>query len=145
MSGRAPLLLAMAALAASGFLPWLSSGQRDRNGFELIDAARSLDTLDSTIQRGFALSMYLVPLAAALCWLAVLLERPRTAAVLAVATGLLTFLMALSIERAPFPSLVGARVTLGAAVVAIGGGTAELLRGRTVPERDHRERAHQPI
>lgn len=139
MGGRALLLAATAATAVGGFLPWLRSGQRDRSGFELIDAARTLNALDSTTHRLLALGLYLVPLAAALCWLAVLLDRPRFAGGIAVALGLLSLLAALSIERAPLPALTGVRATLVASVVAFGGGMAELLKGV------HRERAQQPL
>lgn len=144
MGGRVLLLVAMAVLAVSGFLPWLRSGHRERTGFELIDAARTLHALDSTTVRVLALGMYLLPLAATLSWLALLTERPRTAAVIAVVAGLLGFLAALSIQRTPLPALIGVRAALIAAVVAIGGGLAELLSGRTSLERRHRERAHQP-
>jgi hypothetical protein len=140
MGGRAFLLMtAIAAQAVCGFLPWLRSGQRQRNGFELIDAARTLDALDSTTQRALALGMYLVPLAATLCCLAVLLDRRRTAAAIALVTGLLGLVAALSIEWAPLPSLIGVHATLLAAVVVFGGGLAELLKGV------HHERAPQPI
>ena len=124
---RTLMLTAVAAEALAGFLPWVRSGRRERTSFELIDAARTLDVLDSGLARGLAVAWYLVPLAAALCWLAVLLHFRRTAAVVAIAVGLLGVGLAFSIERAPVASLAGVRATLVAGVAVIAGAGIELM------------------
>jgi hypothetical protein len=129
MVGRVVMLAAVGVEALAGFFPWIRTGQRERNGFELIDAARTLDVLDSGIQRGLALAWYLVPLAAALCWLAALLHLHRIAALLAIGTGLLGTGIALSVERVPMPSLLGVHVALIAALAVVAGGILELLEG----------------
>jgi hypothetical protein len=128
----------VAGEVVGGFLPWIRSGQRQRNGFELVDAARTLDVLDSGVQRALAAAWYLVPLAAALCWLAMLLHRYRTAAGVAITTGLIGGLVAVSVEQAAIPSLVGVRTTLFSALAVVAGATIELVEGR------RHELAHEP-
>lgn len=124
------MLVAIVVEAVAGFLPWIRTGQRERSGFELVDTARTLDVLDSGVQRGLALALYLVPLAAALCWFAVLMHRRRAAAVLAIATGVVGAIVALSVERAAVASLSGVRATLIAALAVLVGGTFELVGRR---------------
>jgi hypothetical protein len=123
------MLAAVTAEAVAGFLPWIRSGHRQRSGFELIDSVRTLHVLDSGLQKGLALAWYLVPLAAALCWLAVLLDRRRSAALLSIGTGVLGTVVALSVERAAVSSLIGVHATLTAALAAAVGGTVELVEG----------------
>lgn len=119
-----------AVVAAAGFLPWVRTGERERSAFELIDAARMLDVLDSTLLRALATAFYFVPLVAMLCWVAELAQQPRVAAVLGIACGLLGLLVALGIETAAVTALAGVRATLIAAVAVIVGGTYGLLEKR---------------
>lgn len=145
MVGRVVLAGAVGMEAVAGFLPWLRTGQRERNGFELVDAARSLDVLDAPWQRAIATLWYLVPLAATLCCLALLLHRPRTAAGLAVGAGAVGLCITLLVELAAIPVLVGLRVGLVAALAAVVAGSLELVphRGRH-ERRTHHELAHEP-
>lgn len=130
------MLAGVAAEALCGFLPWLRTGERQRSAYELIDTARSLDALDSAPVRALAAAWYFVPLAAALCWLGVLLDRRRpvgpmtvAAALLAVVTGLLGTSFALLLERSAIPVRPGAHATLVAALAAVAGGTGTALGG----------------
>ncbi|MGH9211439.1 MAG: hypothetical protein ACRD2C_12270 [Acidimicrobiales bacterium] len=137
MVGRVMMLAGLAVEAVAGFLPWIRTGQRERNGFELIDAARTLDVLESGVHRAFALAWYVVPLAATLCWLAVLLHRPRIGALLALTTGLLGLATAFSLEQTDVPTLVGVRAVLIAAAAVVAGAILELVEGgrhELVPE-----------
>jgi hypothetical protein len=136
------MLVAIASEAAAGFLPWLRTGERERSGYELIDAARSLDVLDSAVVRTLALAWFLVPLAAALCCLAVLLHARRAAAVLAIGTGLLGAGFSLRVELVPLPALSGAHLTLIAALAVVVAGTAELVH--ELAEGGRRELAPEP-
>jgi hypothetical protein len=142
MAGRSVMLVGIVGEAAAGFLPWLRTGERERNGYELIDAARTLDVLDSAVVRIMALAWFVVPLAAALCCLAVLLQAPRVAAALAIATGLLGAGFALRVELTPLPALSGAHLTLAAAVAVVVGGTLELVHD--LAEGGRRELAPEP-
>ena len=125
------MLAGTAVVAGAGFLPWVRTGERERTAFELIDAARTLHVLDSTLLRLLAAAFYFVPLAAALAWVADLSQQPRIATVLAGLTALLGLLVALGVETAAVPALAGVRATLVAVAVVIGGGTYELLERRT--------------
>lgn len=125
------MLAGAALVAATGFLPWVRTGERERSAFELIDAARMLDVLDSGVLRALAVAFYFVPFAAMLCFVAVLSQQPRIAAVLAIGTGLLGLLVALGVETAAVTALSGVRATVVAAVAVIVGGTFELLEKRT--------------
>jgi hypothetical protein len=136
------MLVAIVAEAVAGFFPWLQTGERRRSAYELIDAARTLDVLDSAVVRGLALAWFLVPLAAALCCLAVLLHARRAAALLAIATGLLGAGFALRLELAPLPVLSGVHLTLIAALAVVVGGTFELVH--ELAEGGRRELAPEP-
>lgn len=138
MVGRAIMLAAVAAQTVTCFLPWVRTGQRERNAFELVDAARTLDVLDSGVLRGLALALYLVPLAATLCWLAVLLHRQRVAAGLAVGMGLFGIVISFSLEQTAITSLQGVRATLVTALAVILGATLDLMEG------GRHELAHEP-
>jgi hypothetical protein len=129
--GRMVMLAGAALVAAAGFLPWVRTGERERSAFELIDAARMLHVLDSGVVRVLAVAFYFVPFTAMLCWVAVLSQQPRAAAVLAIGTGLLGLLVAIGVETAAVTALSGVRATLVAAVAVIVGGTFELLERRT--------------
>lgn len=136
---------AVAVEALAGFLPWLRSGQRERDGFELVDTARSLDVLDAGWQRAIAVGWYLVPLAAALCCLAALLHHWRLAAGLAVGAGLVGAAVTLLVEWTTIPVLLGLRVSLVAAVAAVVAGSLELSpRRRGHERRTTHELAHEP-
>lgn len=133
---RAAMAAALVAETVAGFLPWLRTGERERNAYELVDAARSLDALDSAAVRLLASAWYLVPLAAALCWLGLLLDphRPsgsltRGAAGLGLATGLLGVLFALAVEGAPIPVQGGVRATLVASLTVMIGSTGLAIGG----------------
>jgi hypothetical protein len=139
------MVTAVVVEALAGFLPWLRSGQRARNGFELVDAARSLDVLDAGWQRALAVGWYLVPLAATLCCLAVLLDRERAAAGLALAAGVVGMTITLLVELAPIPVLAGLRLSLVGATAAVAAGSLELKPRRARRERrTHHELAHEP-
>jgi hypothetical protein len=131
MVGRTVMLTGATAMAGAGFLPWVRTGERERSAFELIDAARMLDVLDSGVLRALAVAFYFVPLVAALGWVAELSEQPRLATALAVATALMGLLAALGVELAEVPALTGVRATLLAAAAVTAGGTYELLERRT--------------
>jgi hypothetical protein len=136
------MVVAIVGEAVAGFLPWLRTGERERSAYELVDAARSLDVLDSAVVRGLALAWFLVPLATTLCCLALLLHARRVAALLAIGTGLLGAGFALRLEVAPLPTLFGARLTLIAALAVVVAGTAELVH--ELAEGGRRELAPEP-
>ena len=125
------MLAGATAVAGAGFLPWVRTGERERSAFELIDAARMLDVLDSSVLRALAVAFYFVPLVAALGWVAELSGQSRLATVLAVSATVMGLLAALGIELAAIPALTGVRATLAAAMAVIVGGTYELLERRT--------------
>jgi hypothetical protein len=128
MAWRVTMLVAVAVEAAAGFLPWLRTGERERNAYELVEVARSLDVLDTGLHRTLAGAWFLVPLAAALCWLAALLRWRRSAALIALAAGLLGALFAGGLERAATPVQAGVRATLVASLAVVVGSTVELWR-----------------
>jgi lipopolysaccharide export LptBFGC system permease protein LptF len=145
VTGRMVFVAAVSTEALAGFLPWLRSGQRERDGFELVDAARSLDVLDAGWQRALAVAWYLVPLTAALSCLALLLRRRRTAAGLAVGAGVVGVAVTLVVELARIPALPGLHVSLAAAVAAVVAGSLELSPlARGQGRRTHHGLAHEP-
>ena len=131
MVGRTVMLAGATAVAGAGFLPWVRTGERERSAFELVDAARVLDVLDSNVLRALAVAFYFVPLVAALGWVAELSQQPRLAAALAAATTMMGLLVAVGVEMAAIPALTGVRATLLAAVAVAAGGTYELMERRT--------------
>jgi hypothetical protein len=136
------MVVAIVGEAVAGFLPWLRTGERERSAYELVDAARSLDVLDSAVVRGLAMAWFLVPLAAALCCLAMLLHARRVAALLAIGTGLLGAGFSLRVELAPLPALSGAHLTLITSLVVVVAGTVELVHD--LAEGGRRELAPEP-
>jgi hypothetical protein len=136
------MVVAIVGEAVAGFLPWLRTGERERSAFELVDAARNLEVLDSAVVRGLAMAWFLVPLAAALCCLALLLHARRAAALLAIGTGLLGAGFALRVELTPLPALSGAHLTLIASLAVVVAGTVELVH--ELAEGDGRELAPEP-
>lgn len=125
------MLAGATAVAGAGFLPWVRTGERERSAFELIDAARMLDVLDSTALRALAVAFYFVPLVAALGWVAELSQSPRLATALALVAATMGLLAAVGVELAAVPALTGVRATLLAAAAVTVGGTYEWLERRT--------------
>src|SRR5688572_13235763 len=100
MVGRTVMLTGATVIAGAGFLPWVRTGERERSAFELVDAARVLDVLDSGVLRTLALAFYFLPLVAMLGWVAELSKQPRVATLLAGLVATTGLVVALGVETA---------------------------------------------
>lgn len=126
----APALVGIGAASVVGgaFLPWVASGDRVRNSFEVVRAGRSLGVLDGDLERAGALAWYLVPVVGALTLLGLSAGFRRTAAVLAAVAGVAGLTMAFTVRATSLPTRSGPGVTMGASALAIVGAAFTIRR-----------------
>ncbi len=110
-AARAALVVALAATVASTFLPWVRTGTRERNSYQLIAAARRLHVLEGTLERLAAPGWFFVPFLAALSVLALATGRPRLASGLGVAVGAGAVGLVIAVRAEPLTPLCGQQVT----------------------------------
>jgi hypothetical protein len=120
-----------AAVLIVAFLPWVRSGERDRNSFELLRSADRLDLLDGVVQRAAQIGWLLLPVAVGIVVVALALGHGRIAAAGALAAGLASLIIGAlvvgsSLDTTAWPA-VASVLGVGVALVA----TIELVQGRT--------------
>jgi hypothetical protein len=120
-----------AAVLMVAVLPWVRSGERDRNSFELLRSADRLDLLDGVVQRAAQITWLLLPVAVGIVIVALAIGRGRIAASGALGAGLASFLIAgvvigSSLDTTAWP-VVASVLGAGVALVA----TIELVQERT--------------
>lgn len=118
-----PWLLAALLVAgvASTFAPWFRSGDSRRTSYETVTSATRLDLVEGPAADVTRATWPFVPFVASLAVLALLLEKPRVAAVLSSAVGIALFALALVVHRARDHAAWGATAAfvLGPALVAV--------------------------
>jgi hypothetical protein len=119
-------------IGIAAFLPWARSGHAQKTSFALVTAGRRLGVFESANAQRAAAVWFLVPLAAALVWLAAMLGWRKSAAALGAVVGLLAIVAATVVKTGPLPADWGSSVALVAGVGAIAGAAtvAFAARGR---------------
>lgn len=110
--------LALAALTAGMFLPWVESGSRRRHAFATAGVADSLDLVSSPWDTPLFIAWHAVPLLAAICVLQVATGRP-SAALSGGAAAIIAGAGAMIVRTSPVASGLGVPITIGAAVVTL--------------------------
>lgn len=127
---------AATVVLAASFLPWARSGSAERSSYDLVASVRRLELLDG-LAADLAPVWFLLPAVVGAAWLAVALDRIRTAATLGAIVGLLGVVLALQTVRSPLVHLPGAALSGGAGAIAIVAALAGWLPRRTVRDRSH--------
>jgi len=129
------VLVAGAALVVLGaFLPWVISGSATRSSFATVRSADRLGVVPDGVALALLRSWYLVPLAAAIIPVAVVLGRRRLALITAVAlAGVAAVVAGLVIHASPSTG-AGPAVSLAGSATLLAG-TAILTRTRTTTDR----------
>jgi hypothetical protein len=91
--------LGCAALLVIASLPWVYSGERDRNSFALVRSADRLDLTDGLVHRAAQLGWLLMPAMVGVVVIAVALHRRTLAALGGLYVGGSSIAMALLVER----------------------------------------------
>ena len=116
--------------AAATALPWARSGTVTRSGYRL---ARVLDTLgfaDTVPRRALVVAVALLPLLAALTWVAGALHRPLAVATLGAATALVAGIGGVVVLVSPVGVGLGPAVAVAAGATTLAGALA-LVRQET--------------
>ena len=119
-------LVAGAAEVGGAFLPWVRTGERERNSFELIGVARRLRVLQSAWEQPASAAWYFVPLVIALALVAAAVGRRAVAGGLLALAGAAGIAVGVAVAAAPLAVLPGLRVTIVGAVGAGAAGVAVL-------------------
>jgi hypothetical protein len=128
--GAAAASAAATVVLGASFLPWARSGAADRSSYDLVASVRRLELLDG-LAADLAPVWFLLPAMVGAAWLAVALDRIRTAATLGAIVGLLGVVLALQTVRSPLVHLPGAALGGGAGAIAIVAALAGWLPRRT--------------
>lgn len=131
--GPALLVTGTVSMVGGALLPWVATGERQRNSFEIVRAGRALGVLDHGVEKLAGQGWYLVPVVAALALLGLAVGCRRTAAALGAVAAAAAVAMALVVRATSFPARFGIGVTMGAAVLAVIG--AALTAGRDKEQR----------
>lgn len=131
----APTALGAAAVAAVAvtFAPWLHTGAAHRTSYQMVRAADRLEVLSAGPQTAVSVAWAFLPFVAALAVVAVLVERRRIAAALAVLVGVTETFLALAVKIAPRSADWGttAGLVLGSVLVVVALATA--ITARSTP------------
>lgn len=124
-----------ASIVGGALLPWVATGERQRNSFEIVRAGHALGVLDGRLEELAGQAWYLLPLVGALTVCGLAAGFRRAAAGLGAVAGLAAMVMALVVRATSLPTRPGIGVTMGAAALAISG--AALTAGRTKEQVHH--------
>lgn len=120
-----------AAVLGAALLPWAQTGARRRNSFELVQSAERLGFMDGRGPEAAANLWYGVPLLAALVIAALLLGSRRTAALLAIALGVVS-VAGFFVVNERLPTRYGAPLTaVAGATTLVLAATWLITRGRS--------------
>lgn len=131
--GAAAVVLGAVTVVVGSFLPWVISGSVGRSSFATVRSADRLGLVPDGVAVALLRSWYLVPLGAAIVTLLLVSGLRRLAALVGLALGALTTMVA-SVVIVVSPSTgPGPAVSVAGGVVLAAGGFATLLdprRGR---------------
>ncbi len=127
------LVVGTASMVSGALLPWVATGERQRNSFEVVRAGHALGVLDDGVEKLAGQGWYLVPVVAALALLALAVGCRRAAAALGVVAAAAAIALALVVRATSLPTRFGIGVTMGAAVLVVIG--AALTAGRDKEQR----------
>lgn len=115
--------MGLALVVVGAFLPWVHSGDSTRSSFAMVRSADRLGIVDDGAGLVLLRAWYLMPLVAAAVVVLVALDRLRPAAVVGLVLAAITAPIALLVTvvapepgSGPLVVLVGAAVTVGAAI-----------------------------
>lgn len=120
---------AVGAVVAS-FLPWLRSGSVVRSGFALARDAWGAGLADVDLGKALVVAWFLSPVTAAGAWTAAALGRFEAAGFLAIATGAVVIIAAISVLASRSGGEVGPYAAVFAGAVACAGGFRLMFGGR---------------
>jgi hypothetical protein len=125
--------IGIAGVAVATFLPWVRSGEVERNSYEVARSAERLDLVDGFLQRALVVSWYLVPLACALVLLALARDAQRVAASVGLAVALLVSMVATLLAASTLDTAAGPIAALVAAVASVAGSVIVLVETHQRP------------
>jgi hypothetical protein len=121
------LVLGVAAVAGTLFLPWIRSGEVERNSFAAVRSAQRLEV--GAPWTGWVAPMWFVlPALAGLVLLAVALGHDRLAAAVAVVVGATAAALAIVVLVSGGDRLLAPVLTFGAGVVTVMAASWNLVR-----------------
>jgi len=116
---RWSLGLACGGLLVVAFLPWVRSGERERNSFELLRSADRLDLIDGAVQRATQLGWLLMPVAVGVVVLALAWGRHRIGGVAALFAGVLASVVGALVAGSSLDTTAWPAVALGLGLVVV--------------------------
>jgi hypothetical protein len=119
-------IVSLAFVVVGAFLPWVASGEAERNSFATVRAARALDLVGNSFGDAVLAAWFVVPLAAALVLLFALVGRRRWAEVVAGVVGLVAVAFAGVVIASPVETRAGVYLTLVAGLLAIVGAVVSM-------------------
>lgn len=113
--------------AGSAALPWATTGEATRSGYQLVRAADAAGLADAPLARALVVAVALLPVLAAGAWIAGSLHRRGALATLGAAAGLVAGSSVAVVLKAPVGVEVGVYLA-AAGVVATAVGLISLVR-----------------
>lgn len=131
------LIASCVAAVAVTFAPWVHTGAAQRTSYQVVRAADRLQVLADGPQTVVSVAWAFLPFVAALAVVAVVAERRRLAAGLAVLVGVTELALALAVKIAPRSADWGttAGSVLGSVLIAVALATA--ITARSTHDRPH--------
>jgi hypothetical protein len=131
-------------VVVAGFLPWVHSGEVDRNAFQVARVADHLDLARGAVQEAGIVVWYCVPFLAALAVLAYVLARFWMASILCVLVGGYVLLTGLGLLASGLEVAVGAYLGVVGGSLAVGVGLLAAAHLWRSGRRDRRRNAAAP-
>jgi hypothetical protein len=117
----------LVVVVIASFLPWMRSGAHHRSSYSLVAVARRIHVIDNAALSALARLWPLAPMLAAGAVLALIRERPRTAALLGATVSVATIFLVIAVKTAPVAAEGGATTALVGAIMALIGSVAVLM------------------
>lgn len=124
----------LATMVLGSFLPWLHSGDVQRNSYEIVALAERFDLFEGDVVNAALRAWIAVPIACTACVVAYTLSLRRTAAVISCILAVLfgTIAVLVAVQGGDSPAAVGVTragpvVTAGGAVLALAGSLTVLV------------------
>lgn len=122
--------LAMVAVVAVTFAPWLRSGEARRDSHELVRTAERLGVFEGAVATAVRVGWAFLPLVAALGLLALVRGRRRIGHLAAVTVGAIVLVVGFGLQAAGEQADWGATAAMVIGGVSAVAGTSGLISGR---------------